>query len=116
MNIYDIFEDDLTIARIIIKQVEELPYNDFEYNGYQDLADWNLGISNKQYAELLMIKNYINKIEIKEIEQNKFAILVRYNHKAEKLFNIYRDKEYGYYKVDDNPLKDLNKILYYYFK
>ena len=98
MNIYDIFEEDMNIVDFIERQVENLPYNDFEYNGYNDLRDWNLTITNKQYAQVLMLKNDIDNFSIVNDE-----LYINYEHREQKKLKVFKDKEYGYYKVDDNP-------------
>lgn len=115
-DINDIFSNDM-IVDIIEKAVNELPYNDFNDMGYQNLNDWNIGITNKQYAQILMLKNNIMNIDLEQYDENKKCINVYYKYGTFKCYYVKKDKEkeYEFYKVDDNPLKDLNKILYYYY-
>ena len=52
--------DTKTIVNIIEKAVNELPKME---NGFVlDIDDWNIGLTNRQYAMALMLKNKIKNI------------------------------------------------------
>lgn len=110
MGILDIFTED-KIVDLLIKQVDELPYNDFGYLGLYDLdKEWeSLDISNQEYYKLLLLKNNISKCFI---DKTKNLLLVRKQLvNTKQLYKIYYDSEYNCYYTGINP--EIDRILYY---
>lgn len=117
------------IVDLLCDRVESLPYNDFNYMGLYDLDslqtdkfDFYVGLTNKQYLELLMLQYDIESIEIDK-EHNRVGFW-RENtiEKFCKSYKVEYDEEhktyYVVYAVSDYKISYFNKsiintVLYY---
>lgn len=107
------------IVDLLCDRVESLPYNDFNYMGLYDLDllktnanDFYVGLTNKQYLELLMLRYDIESIEIDK-EHNRVDFW-RENtiEKFCKSYKVEYDEEYKtYYAVSDYTTSYFNKTI-----
>ena len=115
LSIDDIF-DSSAIINLVEQTVDDLPKCETDF--VLDINMWDCGITNKQYAQVLMLKNKIKSLEIRTDMSKEKYVVVHYTNDTCKTFFVKKEiyKGYEYYSVDDNYIKDLNKILYYYNK
>ena len=114
------------IVNLLCDRVESLPYNDFNYMGLYDLDllktnkfDFYVGLTNKQYLELLMLRYDIESIEIDK-EHNRVDFW-RENIIGEfcKSYKVEYDEKYEtYHTISDYTTSYFNKsiintMLYY---
>lgn len=98
------------LARYI---VDELPYDDFNLNGYNDLTAWyyNDGfiMKNKDFLELLQIQYDIMKMTIEND-----ILTIYYKRQAPKTYQLVRDEEFtNLWRVKDGSEKMLELLFYY---
>ena len=110
------------IVDLLCDRVESLPYNDFGYLGLYDLdkikanpLDFHVGLSNKQYLELLMLQYGFKSIEI---DKEKNRVDFERESVAGDFFKSYRveydeENETYYMKNYIAGGRAVNEILYY---